>query len=136
MKGKRIQRYFLVLTFAFIIPFSTASAGAGEWDLLGGDRFSDESDIWLSGGGAFKICLSSDSQPGYYRLYEEDPFNRDDVVYSNGVKGLYFKTAGSNDFDSNGCHVFKDIGKYVDGDQAEFYLKKYSGGESFVWFYD
>jgi hypothetical protein len=53
-----------------------------------------------------------------------------------GIRGLYFKTAGSNDFDSNGCHVFKNISHYVDGDQAEFYLAKYSGGNSIVTAWD
>ncbi|MBP1081874.1 MULTISPECIES: hypothetical protein [Bacillus] len=131
---KRIHIFFLVLLFASIVPLWTATAAAGEWDLLGGDRFSDESDIWPSGGGDYKICLSSESKPGYYQLFEEDPYNPDDQVKT----GVYFKTAGSNDFDSNGCHVYKDIGGFVDGtdDQAEFYLKKYSSGESFAWFYD
>ncbi|WNB91163.1 hypothetical protein [Bacillus sp. NEB1478] len=132
MQLKRIFMLFFVLTFSFVTPFLTTPAKAAGWDFLGGDRFSDETDIWPSGGGDYKICLSSESQPGYYQLFEEDPYNPDDQVRT----GLYFKTAGSNDFDSKGCHVYKNIGGFVDGDQAEFYLKKYSSGESFVWFYD
>lgn len=113
-------------------------AGAGEWDIIGSDEFTNQSEIFESGGGAFKICLSKKSKSGYYELYEEDPYNRDDVVYDNGVKGLYYKTAQSKDFDSKGCHVFKNINKYVDGtnNQAEFYLRKYSGGNSTVIAYD
>ncbi|MFB5660952.1 hypothetical protein [Alteribacillus sp. HJP-4] len=130
---ERFPKYLLALTLIFFVPISIVSADAGEWDSLGGDRFSDETAIWPSGGGAFKICLSSDSQPGFYQLFEEDPYSFDDKVKYGGV---YFKTAGSNDFDSNGCHVFSDINDYVDDGQAEFYLKKYSSGESFVWFYD
>jgi hypothetical protein len=139
---RKIKTGAWILTLIMIVssPFSAlaaVTAGEGDWDNQGSDEFTNSSEIFLSSGGDFKICLSSDSQSGYYQLFEEDPYNPDDKVLSNdGTIGLYFKTAGSNDFDSNGCHVFKNISGYVDGDQAEFYLEKYSGGNSFVTAWD
>ncbi|MDN4075516.1 hypothetical protein [Fictibacillus terranigra] len=130
---KKISVILAFIALSLIIP---AIAHAGGWDYQGSDVFTHQSKIFLSGGGDFKICLSSNSKSGYYELYDEDPFDRDDVVYSNGIRGLYYKTAGSHDFDSHGCHVFRNIGKYVDGDQAEFYLAKYSGGNSKVYAWD
>jgi hypothetical protein len=142
MSMKKFKMIAIALGVALLVPSSTfassmESFGTGDWDDLGEDEFTDQSKNFLSGGGAFKICLSSDSQSGYYQLYEEDPFNPDDEVKNNdGTIGLYFKTAGSNDFDENGCHIFNDVNGYVDGDQAEFYLAKYSGGNSTVHAYD
>lgn len=134
---KKIGVILALFALSFVItPATSYASGTGDWDPQGSDEFTNQSEIFLSGGGDFKICLSSDSQPGFYQLYEEDPYNRDDAVYSNGTRGLYYKTAGSNDFDENGCHVFRNISGYVDGDQAEFYLKKYSGGNSIVYAYD
>jgi hypothetical protein len=140
---KKIKMLVMSLIVASFVPSSVFANtvpqyGSGDWDSLGSDEFTNQSKIFLSGGGDFKMCLSSNSQPGYYQLFEEDPYNPDDEVISNGVKGTYFKTAGtdSNDFDSNGCHVFKNIGDYVDGDQAEFYLAKYSSGNSTVTAWD
>ncbi|RAS87133.1 hypothetical protein [Priestia endophytica] len=138
---KKIKMLVMSLIVTLFVPSSVFANtvpqyGSGDWDSLGSDEFTNQSKIFLSGGGDFKICLSSNSQSGFYQLYEEDPYNRDDAVYSNGIRGLYYKTAGSNDFDSNGCHVFKNISHYVDGDQAEFYLAKYSGGNSTVTAWD
>jgi len=140
---KKIRMLVISLIVALFVPSSVFANtvpqyGSGDWDSLGSDEFTNQSKIFLSGGSDFKMCLSSDSQPGYYQLYEEDPYNPDDKVVSNGITGTYFKTAGtdSNDFNSNGCHVFENIGDYVDGDQAEFYLAKYSSGNSTVTAWD
>ncbi|MGG3621963.1 hypothetical protein ABES25_00040 [Bacillus gobiensis] len=139
---KKFKMIVAALIVALLVPSSTFAGSVepfdtGEWDYQGKDVFTDQSKNFKSGGGAFKICLSSDSKPGYYQLYEEDPYNPDDEVKNNdGTVGLYFKTAGSKDFDSKNCHVWKDVNGYVDGDQAEFYLAKYSGGNSTVYAWD
>jgi hypothetical protein len=137
---KKFQMIVVALVVALLVPSSTfASSGPGGWDYQGSDVFTDQSKNFKSGGGAFKICLSSNSKPGYYQLYEEDPFNPDDEVKNNdGTVGLYFKTAQSKDFDSKNCHVWKNVNGYVDGTngQAEFYLAKYSGGNSTVYAWD
>lgn len=134
---KNILNIGMIVTLVVGLFFAiTPPTLAGGWDNQGSDEFTNQSEIFLSGGGDFKICLSSDSQPGDYQLFEEDPYNPDDEVYSNdGTLYLNFKTPGGNDF-PNGCHVFKNISEYVDGDQAEFYLAKYSGGNSTVTAWD
>ncbi|MGG3574082.1 hypothetical protein ABES80_16625 [Bacillus gobiensis] len=130
---KKSKMVVVAFAVALLVPsstFASSTFAAGEWDYLGSDVFTNQSKNFKSGGGDFAICLSADSKSSYYQLFEEDPFNPDDKVGS----GLYFKTAGSNDFDAEGCHIFRDIGGFVDGtdDQAEFYLAKYSSGNSSV----
>jgi hypothetical protein len=137
VKMMKFKKFFMSLVLAFVVVISVygeASAGTGDWDYQGSDEFTDESEIFLSGGGDFKVCLSSDSQPGDYQLYEEDPYNPDDIVYTNdGTKSISIPSG--NDFQF-GCYVYKNISGYVDGDQAEFYLKKFSDGNSTVHAYD
>ncbi|MDQ0862401.1 hypothetical protein [Bacillus sp. V2I10] len=137
---KKLLNIGMIVTLVVGLFFAiTPTTLAGGWDHQGSDEFTNSSEIFLSGGGDFKICLSSDSQSGHYQLFEEDPYNPDDEVYSNdGTLGLTFNYTipGDHDFDKNGCYVFKNISGYVDGDQAEFYLEKYSGGNSFVTAWD
>jgi hypothetical protein len=84
---KKIKILVMSLIVALFVPSSVFANtvpqyGSGDWDSLGSDEFTNQSKIFLSGGGDFKICLSSNSQSGFYQLYEEDPYNRDDAVYS------------------------------------------------------
>jgi hypothetical protein len=134
MSIKKFKMSVAALVVSLLVPSFTFASGTGDWDDLGEHTFTDESKIFLSGGGDFKICLSSDSQLGDYQLYEEDPYNPDDIVYTNdGTKSISIPSG--NDFQF-GCYVYKNISGYVDGDQAEFYLKKFSDGNSTVHAYD
>lgn len=111
--------------------------GSGDWDYQGKDVFTKQSANFKSGGGDFKICLSENSKEGAYRLMEEDSFNPDDWVPAD-LYGGYSEPFFPENFDSSGCLVYKDIGEYVDGNdnQAEFYLIKWTGGNSTVYTYD
>lgn len=103
--------------------------GAGEWDYVGGDIFATQSRNFQSGGGDFMICIEYGGANSY-ELWEEDPANPDDKV------GHVLWPGG---FDSNGCHAFRGISKYVDGvdGQAEFYVKSFYGWpDSTVYAYD
>lgn len=110
--------------------------GAGTWDYLGSDQFTTQSRNFESGGGDFKICLSSNSPHGMYIMWEEDPLNPDDQVRTNDglLNGLDFP----RDFNSSGCYAFRGISDYVDGanGKAEFYLAGYNGGVATVYAYD
>jgi hypothetical protein len=123
----------LVVGLSFAITPTTL---AGGWDYQGSDEFTKQSAIFKSGGGDFKICLSDDSKEGRYRLMEEDPFNPDDWVYADTNIEYIGDPSFPEDFDENGCFVYKDIDEEVDGDQAEFYLIKWSGGNSTVTAWD
>ncbi|MBO0879252.1 MAG: hypothetical protein J2P17_02490 [Mycobacterium sp.] len=60
-----------------------------------------------------------------------------DIVPSNSyVDPLDFRYP--YDTDSHGCYVYRGIGSFVDGSnhQAEFYLIKWTGGNSTVKAYD
>jgi len=116
-----------------LLAAGPASAGSGEWDFVGVDEFTSQSADFSSGGGDFKVCLQPGSKEGDYRLMEDDPFNPDDLVPAPGtVAGLEFDYPYETD--SFGCFVYRDIGSYVDGTngKAEFYLIKWSGGNSTV----
>jgi hypothetical protein len=128
---KKILNIGMVVTLVVGLFFAiTPTTLAGVWDYQGSDEFTNQSAIFKSGGGDFKICLNDDNTEGPYRLMEEDPFNPDDWVPAE----VHFP----QDFDSWNCFDYKDIGEYVDGsdNQAEFYLEKYSGGNSTVHAYD
>lgn len=65
---------------------------------------------------------------------EYDPIGPDDLVSADGI-GL----DPYNPYDFTGpdnCVVYRNIGDHVDGAQAEFYLIKWSGGNSTVYAYD
>lgn len=122
------------MTMLFAAP---ASAGAGDWDYQGSDVFTTQSKNFSSGGGSFKVCLTPGSKYGSYRLMEEDPFGPDDIVTTHdGIYGTDF--GHPDDTDRNRCFVYRDLNSYRDGSngQAEFYLKKWSGGNSKVHAYD
>jgi hypothetical protein len=131
LKWKRIG--ILFLTLVFVLPVSLVSAGAGEWDPVGSDHLtyrgtSNGTDIYgtdsvNSGGGDFKVCISSGSPSNYYTLVEYDPSNADDIVSAKWIS-------------SGGCAVWSSIGGYVDGDnnKAEFYVT--ASKAAYAYFYD
>lgn len=126
MKLKMISTGFLAFIFALISPFSVF-AGAGEWDYLGTQTYIYSSKPVYSGGGDFKVCLSSNMNISLsLHLYEDDAGDNPDEY------------VGSNYFSPGECHVFSNIGKYVDGDnnKAEFYVSDYTGKYITVTFYD
>ncbi|WP_079529532.1 hypothetical protein [Halobacillus hunanensis] len=135
---KKLGVIFAMLAVSLIIP---ATSFANGWDYQGRDVFTEESKIFKSGGGSFKFCLSSNSKDGTYRLYEEDPYSTDDWVPNSALDSGYDPTFKDGTFGSgNNCIVYRtyDIDEEVDGanDQAEFYIKKWTGGNSTVTVYD
>ncbi|MFC7395401.1 hypothetical protein [Scopulibacillus cellulosilyticus] len=142
---KKIGIVFAMFALSLVIIPATSKAntvqpyGSGDWDYQGSDVFTHQSRNFKSGGGDFKVCLNKSSKEGNYRLMEEDPFNPDDwVVYDDNPYNYTGDVSFPEDFDSHGCVIYRNIGKYVDGSdhQAEFYLKKWSGGNSTVRAYD
>lgn len=138
-----LKKFFATLALSFIAltsTFSSASAGAGEWDNMGTYALHNTSQSYIkqtlpslvkSSGGDFKACVKIKNPEDYYimvKLYEYDPANADENVGS----GLIGKTGG--------CKTFSNIGKYVDGTnkKAEFYVKVwlYSNNSGSVTFYD
>lgn len=106
---------------AFLLPFSSVNAGAGEWDSRGtynADNWSSSHEAFAtpavdSGGGAFKFCVSDQPVGGdWYRLWENDPGSRNDDYV--GRKWLHHGE----------CFTVRDIGRFVDGNnkKAEFYV--------------
>lgn len=118
MMSKKIIAVLLGLSFSFAIPFSSVFAGPGEWDNLGTYTYIYSSKPVHSGGGDFRVCLSSSVNfSTTLHLYEDDPGdNADEYV-------------GANYFSPGECYTFSSIGKYVDGtnNKAEFYVFDYSG---------
>jgi hypothetical protein len=141
---KKLKIIVIAMVVSLVIPSSTFASSMesfGEWDHQGSDFFTSESKIFLSGGGDFKICLEGHSPTGYYTLYEEDPWNPDDKVKSSvtfdgatsKTDGFHYEYADIIEDNKFYCHIFSDVNGYVDGDQAEFYVKKNnSGDEAFV----
>jgi hypothetical protein len=104
--------------------------GAGEWDLVrshtddavaGGNSFvrpvCDNCWAYLytvdSYGGDFSVIIDAyDNWSGTYEvmLYEDDPDNPDDPLWSVKVK-------------DGQRAIWRNIGSYVDGEKAEFYIK-------------
>ncbi|KMM55903.1 hypothetical protein ACH95_18445 [Bacillus glycinifermentans] len=133
MNLSKIGAVLFTAMCTLLLPFSTAfasgaqTAGAGEWDKLGTYTYIYSSKPVYSSGGDFRVCLSSSA--GFsltIHLYEDDPgSNQDEYV-------------GANYFSPGECHTFKNIGKFVDGDnrKAEFYAYDYSGKYVTVTFYD
>lgn len=129
MKFNKASAVLLTIMCALVIPFSAQArtAGAGEWDKLGTYTYIYSSNPVYSGGGDFRVCLSSKSNFSVtLHLYEDDAGdNQDDYV-------------GANYFSPGECYNFNNIGKYVDGDnnKAEFFVFDYSGKYVTVTFYD
>lgn len=127
MRLKVISAACLMSLFTLITPFSSVFAGAGEWDKLGTYTYLYSSKPVYSGGGDFKVCLSSNQSFSLtIHLYEDDAGDNPDEY------------VGANYFSPGECHVFSGISKYIDGDnnKAELYLYDYSGKNVTVTLYD
>ena len=112
---------------------SDATVTSG-WDYQGSDVFTKQSKNFSSGGGNFRICLTSGSKTGFYRVMEEDPFDPDDYVSDDGKLEVHFP----GDFTNGGCFTYHHLDRFRDGanNQAEFYVVKWTGGNSTVKAYD
>lgn len=125
LKLKRIRLFFLALTLS-IIPFSSASAGAGEWDYIGEETVYKSGSSWDSGGGSWKVTSDPyNTVCVKYELWEYDPYDPDDYIGSRSV------CPGGND-------VF-DVSGFTDGGgQAELYVKKtnYTGTPTRMIYHD
>ncbi|RAS86424.1 hypothetical protein [Priestia endophytica] len=133
---KKFKMVVIAFVVALLVPSSVFASsiepfGSGDWDYQGKDVFTKQSAIFKSGGGDFKICLSKNSKHGSYRLMEEDPYNPDDLVDLSDPDFPY-------DFDADGCYVYEGVDRAIDGNdnQAEFYVIKWTGGNSTVYAYD
>jgi hypothetical protein len=108
----------------------------GRWEYKGSDVFTEQSKVFYSGGGEFKVCLAEGSKHGQYRLKEQDDWDVDDNVrtYDHGDTVFYFPTTAERPE----CFTYRDLDGYRDGDDglAEFYLIKWTGGNSIVETYD
>ncbi|MFC7395506.1 hypothetical protein [Scopulibacillus cellulosilyticus] len=137
---KAFSVIFAIFTLSLIIPAASYAntvqpqSGNGKWDYKGKDVFTHQSKIFKSDGGTFKICLSKNSAQGEYRLYEKDPLYPDLVPSGISGVGPYFP----KEFDLNGCYRFYGINNFIDGpnNQAELYIKKFTGGNSTVYAWD
>lgn len=120
---------------ALAISISGAtSASAADWDDLGYGSFqwSSSGGSYLtrtvqSGGGYFKICVSSNDDTATYTIWESDPDNPDDYV-------------GSYNLGWGGCATHY-VQSFVDGTngQAELYVETRSqdaGEDVDIHFYD
>jgi hypothetical protein len=129
MKLKKIKHLFALffaLACSFVIPFSSANAGAGEWDYLGHSGWvSRTTSIVESGGGNFMFCVEGYNNDTLYHLYEYDPDNADDYV------GFF-----DAELDPDKCTSAWNIDNFVDGtnDKAEFYVKANDGNFKVHWY--
>jgi hypothetical protein len=139
---KKIFGSLLIALLLFTFPFfatAMSTFGSGSWDYVGYDVFTTQSDPpFKSGGGDFKVCLKNDSKVGTYTLWEEDDFDIDQKVsvkYTDPYFPYDFIASGPSGYK---CYIYRSIGEWVDGsnNQAEFYLKKSTGGNSTVRAYD
>jgi hypothetical protein len=118
----------LAASFLFSSPPAQASSG---WDYIGYTKFPvsakeeyEQSGRILSTGGDLMACISTGSTKKYaYDLWEYDVSSGDEFV--GAVSG-------------NGCWIWRDIGKYVDGDnnRAEFYIGTFDWDAVGVQWYD
>jgi hypothetical protein len=108
----------------------------GEWEYRGSDVFTEKSKIFHSGGGDLKVCLSEGSKHGRYQLKEQDTWGIDEIVFTRdgGDSYFWFPITGTRPE----CTVYTDLNKYRDEEdgQAEFYMLKWTGGNSIVEVYD
>ncbi|MCR8860924.1 hypothetical protein NQ113_27640 [Bacillus pseudomycoides] len=131
---KKFRMSVVALIAALLVPSSTFAytidpLGAGEWDYLGEETLSSngaESHVYASGGGDYMICRDPYVGPAgelKVELWEYDPDSYNDYV------GTRYIARGK-------CGVFKDIGRFVDGSQAEFFAKSRSSSSMHLIFYD
>ncbi|MXQ53409.1 hypothetical protein [Shimazuella alba] len=101
-----------LLVMCVCLPFSHSyAANSGKWDYKGTQTFKWFSNAVKSGGGDFKICLKS-GPSCKYTLKKADGFNNaSDIV-------------GTRCLSKGKCTNFKNVNKYVDDGQAEFFVQK------------
>ena len=113
----------------FLLFGSPAQASSG-WDYIGTTDFKYVPDSYiktsnaLSTGGDIEACIVSGSTTRHtYDLWEYDPNNDDEYIGS---------------VSNSGCWIWRNIGKYVDGDnkRAEFYIGTYDVEALWVKWYD
>ncbi|MCM3718975.1 hypothetical protein [Fictibacillus phosphorivorans] len=104
-------------------------AGAGSWDYLGEETLYSngaESHVYASGGGDYMICRDRNVGPSgevKVELWEYDPESYNDYV------GARYLSAGE-------CGIFRSIGGFVDGAQAEFFAKSRTSSTIHISFFD
>ncbi|WP_128381876.1 hypothetical protein [Streptomyces cavernae] len=111
--------------------FATPAQASSGWDYIGTTDFPVSTADYirtignaLSTGGDIQACITSGStRARAYDLWEYDPNNDDEFVGA---------------VDNAGCWIWRDIGKYVDGDnkRAEFYIGTYDNEALWVKWYD
>ncbi|MEU6196387.1 hypothetical protein [Streptomyces sp. NPDC047061] len=127
-----VARATVVVTAGAIFSlFGGPAQASSGWDYIGVTEFPRNSSDYirttgnaLSTGGDLEACITTASTKSHaYDLWEYDPNNADDFV--DAVNG-------------SGCWIFRDIGKYVDGDnnRAEFYIGTYDDDALRVYWYD
>ncbi|MFD3583956.1 hypothetical protein [Streptomyces sp. NPDC058683] len=114
-------------TFSLFGGPAQASSG---WDYIGDTEFPVSTADYirsgraLSTGGDIQACIATGNTRKYaYDLWEYDPDNDDEFVGA---------------VDGAGCWIWRNIGKYVDGDnkRAEFYIGTYDNEALWVHWYD
>ncbi|MBH5317340.1 hypothetical protein I6N90_05875 [Paenibacillus sp. GSMTC-2017] len=117
---KKVTAVLSVFLVSISVLYSTALAAPG-LDYIGHYpmHYKPDAQVWkwstsvaYSGGGDFRICPSGASSAKEYVLWENDPGeDNDDHV-------------GRVTLEPRECYTFRDIGRFVDGDnrKAEFYV--------------
>ncbi|MBZ5753409.1 hypothetical protein [Metabacillus rhizolycopersici] len=127
MGMKKFKMSVVALVVALLIPSSTFASG---WDYLGEESLfsnGDESDVYASTGGDYKICRDPYVGPAgklKVELWEYDPESYNDYV-------------GTRYIERGKCGYFWGIGKFVDGgNEAEFFAKSKTDSDMHLIFYD
>lgn len=106
------------------MPLTASAEEAGTWDYVGHSVFKSQSVVVYSNGGDFRACLAAGyNWSGYLTLWEYDAENADEKVSNQYIT-------------PSSCAVWRGIGGFVDGAQAEFYVTKSDGATIDVKFYD
>lgn len=123
--NKKVLLSALLGASLMAMPLTASAETSGSWDYVGHSVFKSQSVVVYSNGGDFQACLAGGyNWSGYLTLHEYDADNADETISRQYI------TPGS-------CAVWRSIGGYVDGSQAEFYVTKPSDGVTIdVMFYD
>lgn len=120
MKLKMFSMLSLASIFAFIFPFSTAFAGAGEWDNIGTYGMTYQTSTIKSGGGYF--YFHNNSQYGHtFTLYEVDESgNPPETVKSSFYVG------------PNSDSPVINVSNFVDGTNNQAELVLFKGNDTYI----
>lgn len=129
LRNLAVKATVVVATGATFALFGSPAQASSGWDYIGDTKFPIGTDYIRSGqalstGGDIQACIVTGSTTKHaYDLWEYDPNNSDEFVGS--VSG-------------SGCWIWRNIGKYVDGDnkRAEFYIGTYDNEALWVHWYD